>query len=114
MSFGKIVGGRCPRCGEGSVFKDGPAGVLGLMRDECEVCGLSFMREEGYFLGAMYISYGLGVFTVLPLAMGLALIGWPLWLVLFIAVVQTLVSVPIFLRLSRVIWLYGDQAIDPR
>lgn len=84
------------------------------MRDACEVCGLSFLREAGYFLGAMYISYGLGVFTVLPVAMVLAFIGWPLGLVMVIALVQTLVSVPLLLRFSRAIWLYGDQAIDPR
>lgn len=93
---------------------DGLAGVVGGMRSGCEVCGLSFLRETGYFLGAMYISYGLGVVTVLPLAMVLAFIGWPLWLVLVVALVQTLVSVPLFLRFSRAIWLYGDQAIDPR
>jgi hypothetical protein len=29
-------------------------------------------------------------------------------------VLQTLISVPFFLRFSRLIWLYADQAIDPR
>ena len=106
---------RCPRCLRGSIFKSGLAGVLGAMSEACPVCGLRFLREAGYFLGAMYLSYGLGVVTILPVAIFLA-VGpeWPLWAVLTIAVVQTLVSVPLFLRLSRVAWLYLDQSIDPR
>ena len=27
------------------------------MNDPCPVCGLLFKREEGTFLGAMYVSY---------------------------------------------------------
>ena len=69
------------------------------------------MREEGYFLGAMYISYGLGVITVLPVAV---VLEWPLALALILMALQTLASVPLFLRYSRVIWLYFDQSMDPR
>jgi hypothetical protein len=85
------------------------------MSDVCPVCGLSFLREAGYFLGAMYISYGLGVATVLPVAVLLAVVlEWHLVVVLLIAVLQTLLSVPLFFRYSRVIWLHADQMIDPR
>ena len=31
------------------------------MTPRCSVCGLKFQREEGYFLGAMYISFGLAL-----------------------------------------------------
>ena len=31
------------------------------MNDRCPVCGLLFMREPGYFTGAMYVSYALGI-----------------------------------------------------
>ena len=31
------------------------------MHPQCPVCGLRYHREPGYFLGAMYISYGLAV-----------------------------------------------------
>jgi uncharacterized protein (DUF2062 family) len=85
------------------------------MTDACPVCGLRFLREAGYFLGAMYISYGLGVATVLPVAIVLAVVlEWPLAVVLTIALLQTLLSVPLFFRYSRVIWLHADQLIDPR
>ena len=84
------------------------------MNDTCTVCGLPFLRESGYYLGAMYVSYALGVFTVLPVAVVLAVIlEWRLAVVLTIMVLQTLISVPLFLRFSRILWLHADQAIDP-
>jgi hypothetical protein len=85
------------------------------MYDSCPVCGLQFLREAGYFLGAMYISYTLGLATVLPVSLVLAIVlEWPLWAVLTAMLVQTLVSMPLFLRYSRAIWLHVDQYIDPR
>jgi uncharacterized protein (DUF983 family) len=115
MNWKAIAGGRCPRCHQGAMFKPGLLGVAGMMNDVCPVCGLAFLREAGYYLGAMYVSYALGIFTVLPVAVVLAVVlEWPLWSVMAIMVVQTLVSVPLFLRLSRIIWLHLDEAIDPR
>ena len=54
---------KCPNCDEGHVFKQN-RGLLQLpeMVDACEECGYRFDREPGYFLGAMYISYGLAAF----------------------------------------------------
>jgi len=37
------------------------------MHDRCPACGFHFNREPGYFLGAMYISYGLGLAIVIAL-----------------------------------------------
>lgn len=81
----------------------------------CPVCGLRYLRESGYFLGAMYVSYGLGVLTILPVAVVLAIVvEWPLWAVLAVMFAQTLVSMPVFFRYSRIIWLHVDQMLDPR
>jgi hypothetical protein len=85
------------------------------MRDECPACGLRFLRESGYFLGAMYVSYGLAVATILPVAVILAVVvELPLAAVLAVVFGQTLVSMPLFFMYSRLIWLHVDQAIDPR
>ena len=76
---------------------------------------LRFLREASYSLGAMYISYSLGVATILPVAALLAVVAeWHLAIVLLIALLQTLVSMPPFFRYSRVLWLYADQLLDPR
>ena len=115
MDLKALLCGRCPRCRKGPVFKPGLLGLLGLTNDECPVCGLPFLRESGYFTGAMYVSYFLGVATVLPVASVLAVVAqWPLGVVMAIALIQILVSMPLFFRFSRLIWLHLDQALDPR
>ena len=57
-----ILHERCPKCGQGQVFEK-PAHLLKFpeMKERCSVCDYRFDREPGYFLGAMYLSYGLAV-----------------------------------------------------
>ena len=43
------------------------------MPNGCAVCGLDFQREQGYYIGAMYINYG--VTTAILLAVALPLVG---------------------------------------
>jgi len=108
-----IIFATCPRCHEGHIFKPGLPGLV-TMNDHCAVCGLNFMREPGYYTGAMYVSYFLGVGTILPVATYLGVYAeWPLWIVFAIVLIQTLLSMLIFLRLSRTIWLYFDHTLDP-
>jgi len=48
------------------------------MLDRCEACGLKSEREQGYFLGAMYVSYALAIPPVLLLVLLIwKLTGWP-------------------------------------
>ena len=63
---------RCPNCGRGRLF----SGWF-RMRPECPSCGLFYFREEGYFLGAMFLNFiasslliiGIyGVLLLLPLS----------------------------------------------
>src|SRR5204862_6507411 len=61
---------RCPRCLRGKVFRRFVS-----MNDGCPECGYVFGREEGYFTGAMYISYTLA----LGLLLGMFAIAWPFW-----------------------------------
>ncbi|MDP1801259.1 MAG: DUF983 domain-containing protein [Bacteroidota bacterium] len=57
-----MVKEKCPNCGKGDVFyKNLPFLSLPKMKEDCDVCNYHFDREPGYFLGAMYISYGLAV-----------------------------------------------------
>src|SRR5687767_5366042 len=96
---------RCPRCRLGKVFRTATR-----MYDDCPACGLKYEREPGYFLGAMYISYGMSV-----LFLGLGMLAVHLlfpeldlsWAVL-IAAVAYLPFVALVFRYSRVIWMYWD------
>lgn len=84
------------------------------MNPQCPVCDLRFEREAGYFIGAMYFSYALAVVTALPVAVILALFyGLPVALVIAVAVGQTVASMPLFYRYSRILWLHMDFAFDP-
>jgi hypothetical protein len=58
----RILTEKCPHCGEGQVFKKNQTFFqLPVMFERCPNCDYLFDREPGYFLGAMYISYGLAV-----------------------------------------------------
>ena len=100
---------RCPRCGARSLFR-----TWFTMYERCSVCQLRFEREQGYFLGAMYINYGITV--VLALIGSFALEWWTapslaqqlsLWIG-FCALFPVL-----FFRHSRGLWLAFDHIFDP-
>jgi uncharacterized protein (DUF983 family) len=84
------------------------------MYERCPVCELKFEREAGYFLGAMYISYILGVVCIAVFALLLWLITkLSLLKVVLLAMLLFLpLAIPLTL-LARVLWIYVDQAIDP-
>ena len=112
----------CPRCRTGKIFQPNvhwgvDCGVywgFPKMNDCCPVCDLLFNREPGYFLGAMYISYGFGLVLVSAVGTVLWLLtGWGFSKVLTYALVFFLPFAPILTFLSRVLWIYLDQTIDP-
>lgn len=99
---------RCPRCFRGRVFRG-----LVTMNDPCPVCGQIYQREEGYFLGSMYISYALGC-GVVGVAFFAATAWWPdvapmtVCLAIFAGYVPLM---PMLFRYSRVIWMHLDYLV---
>jgi hypothetical protein len=84
------------------------------MHERCPVCHLKYEREEGYFIGAMYVSYGMAIPPYLAIVSALWLLArWRYELALLGAVFVYLPFVPIVMRMSRVVWMYIDQAFDP-
>ena len=84
------------------------------MRERCPICDLQFQRESGYFLGAMYISYGLALVVILALAVVLWLLThWRLDKLTIGAILLFLPLAPALTLLARVLWIYLDQAVDP-
>ena len=104
----------CPRCRIGKIFRASVFRGFPKMYERCTVCGLKFEREEGYFLGAMYISYGLalGMISVSSLLLW-TFMRWPLEKNVVVAIVIFVPFTPIVSRLARVIWIYFDRTIDP-
>ena len=84
------------------------------MHDRCPICGLRFNREPGYFLGAMYISYGLGIAVVVAFgAVFWLLTNWSWFRIGFWSVLLFLPFAPMLTYLARVLWIYLDQKLDP-
>ena len=85
------------------------------MEPACSVCGESFEREAGFFLGSIYLNYGL---TAIILA-----VAYPLLLFtgtvptrwLFPGCLAFALLFPLwFFRYARALWLAFDQFVDPR
>ena len=106
---------RCPRCRTGKMFQGSIYFGFPKMHESCPTCGLRFAREPGYFLGAMYISYILGVGIIVGIAAALwAATGWWITKSTIWAVVLFLPLAPAITYLSRVLWIYMDQHFDPQ
>ena len=100
---------RYPRRTEGRMF----SGMF-WMRSACSNCRLKFEREPGYFVGAMYINYGVIVLIVFGAYFGLDyftevsfianLVLWGTFSALF----------PVFFfRYSRSLWLNFNYRLNP-
>src|SRR5713226_6085669 len=110
-----ILQQRCPRCRIGGIFHYSVFRGFPKMCERCSICDLKFEREPGYFLGAMYLSFGLGVLIMAPIAVLLwFLTGWWITKVIFWAVVLFLPLAPTNTLFARVLWIYLDQRIDPQ
>jgi uncharacterized protein (DUF983 family) len=103
-----ILREKCPSCGVGHVFEPGRPFKMPVMKNACESCGYRFDREPGYFIGAMYISYGLAVAEAL-LTFLICYFFFPtlptIWIPILIMLVIVLFSVKNF-RLSRIIYIH--------
>ncbi|MFM8289527.1 MAG: DUF983 domain-containing protein [Planctomycetaceae bacterium] len=108
-SLGRALRLRCPRCGEGTLFQ----GLL-RMHPRCTGCGLRFEREAGFFLGSIYLNYGLTAlfntvtWVVLRFGMGLPAIYILPGLLLF-----SLLFPLFFHRYARALWLNLDLQFNP-
>src|SRR5262245_8220886 len=109
-----ILAERCPRCRKGQIFRKPLWRGWLAMYDRCPVCHLKFEREPGYFVGAMYVSYGLTLVPMLLLVLAFWRgAGWRYSTALLAAVLVYLPFVPPVVRVSRVVWIYIDQRLDP-
>ena len=102
---------RCPRCGQGKVFKS-----YFKMNDACSVCGYAFLREPGYWTGAMTVNIAaceawFFVLFVGTLILTLPDVSWSL-LLLFALLTNGLLPV-VFFPYSRTLWMSLDLYFHP-
>ncbi|MGY5353950.1 DUF983 domain-containing protein [Wenyingzhuangia sp. IMCC45467] len=106
-----ILGNECPKCGKGKVYKD--KNILfsikpPKMNDSCCVCNNKFMKEPGFFIGAMYVGYGLGVAeALLTYLIASQFFDKSLDLRIIPIIVVVMLLLTFFnIKLSRLIWIY--------
>ncbi|MFM9059915.1 MAG: DUF983 domain-containing protein [Planctomycetaceae bacterium] len=101
---------RCPRCGVGRLFRG-----WFRMHDACLACGASFAPEPGFYLGSIYVNYGVtviatgGLYALLVAGCGLTAEAG-LAACLAVAVVLPVV----FFRHARSLLLALDSAVNRR
>jgi len=86
------------------------------MHETCPACALRFDRgQPGYFTGAMYASYALGIplIALLTLVEHLFLPSWSLSRLVLLAWGLCIPLIPWVWQYSRIIWVHLDRAIDP-
>jgi uncharacterized protein (DUF983 family) len=103
-----LLRGRCPHCLEGRVFA-----TLWRTHEDCPVCGVRFVREDGYYMMAVFIGYVLGSVLIAPPLLLAYVLDGPVWW--YVAISGLLVPLsPLIFRYSRLIWLHLDELFDPR
>lgn len=110
-SFINILNNKCPNCYKGNVFKHHLFHFnfsFPKMNEKCNHCETKFEKEPGFFFGAMFVSYGVGVAEAL-ITYGIASLffekNFDLRIIPIIAVV-IIVLTRFNIKLSRMIWIY--------
>ncbi len=98
----------CPQCNEGKFLVSSIYDLrhVGDVRENCDVCGLKYSEEPGFYYGAMYISYGLGValFVIIWASCNLFFQNIGVWKQIGLIVFFSIVLSPYLFALSKIIW----------
>lgn len=102
---------RCPNCGAGGLFTH-----WFRLAEHCPGCGMRFEREEGFFLGALFINFVATqtlMFAFIVIAFGLTIPDPPTLAIgagaVLIAIVTPLLGYP----LSKTFWAAIHLAMSP-
>lgn len=99
---------RCPACGEGPLFRG-----WFRMHEACRACGASFLREQGFYLGSIYINYGVTVLVTGTLYAVLVLVTGASHETALTACLAVAVAFPVlFFRHARSFLLALDGSVN--
>jgi uncharacterized protein (DUF983 family) len=105
-----IFKAKCPVCHEGDVFESKEVYNLrkfDKMYKNCSHCGHKYEKEQGFWYGAMYVSYALTV-AMSVAAFVLTYLIYPpatVWVYISIITITVLFLAPVTFRGSRLIWM---------
>lgn len=108
---------KCPRCQEGNLFLNRNPYNLKMfdkMHDKCPVCGEDFIRESGFYWGAMMVSHA--TTTVIVVIVHLIVFhfyGWEIAPNIIAIITIIFLLFPLVFRNSRAIWINFFVSYDP-
>ncbi len=98
----------CPKCHEGRFFISSPYRLktTGDVLETCDKCGNNNMLEPGFYQGAMYVSYALGVALFVSIWAGTSLFtpGMQSWLQISLVAISSIGLSPLLYSLSKIIY----------
>lgn len=116
-----ILNSKCPVCQEGDYYETKK--VYDLKRfdkahEYCGYCNHKFEIENGFFYGAMYVSYGIAIAISVALFMATYVLfpATPYYVYIFVIIAGLVFSMPFSFRISRMVWMnlfasYGKKEI---
>ncbi|MBN8859730.1 MAG: DUF983 domain-containing protein [Sphingobacteriales bacterium] len=119
-----VLDNRCPRCRRGKLFtSSNPYQLKSVlkMNKACPVCGQPTEIEVGFYYGTAYVSYALTVaFCITTFVIWWILIGFSVkdgdYRLLWWGIINGVLLIalqPIFMRLSRTMWLSWFVKYEP-
>lgn len=111
---------RCPRCLKGVFFESKIYDLrkLGNVLNECPKCKMNYIPEPGFYFGAMYVSYALGVALFVSIW---AIANWffgdvSVWIEISVLVFLIVALSPLLFSLSKImyanIFIHFDETIS--
>jgi uncharacterized protein (DUF983 family) len=113
-----VFKGKCPVCHEGDAFESNEVYNLrkfDKMPERCSHCGHKFEIENGFWYGAMYVSYALTV-AISVATFVLTYLIYPeasVWLYISLIVIALIGMAPVTYRASRLVWMNLFTHFDP-
>jgi uncharacterized protein (DUF983 family) len=103
-----VVNFKCPCCQEGDFFISHPYNFkfTGDIHENCSVCGKKYMLEPGFYQGAMYVAYGLGVVLFVSVWVISLLFFKPMgsWTLISVIAISSILLGPFLFSLSKIIY----------
>jgi uncharacterized protein (DUF983 family) len=100
---------KCPHCHEGEFFENRNPYHLSNMsttHDKCPKCGRKFSMEPGFYYGAMYVSYALGVAHIVSFIVAEKIVydQMEFWNFIYLVGFFLVLLTPLYYALSKIIW----------
>jgi len=112
--FSSIYNYKCPKCRKGDLFvapfdfKDPLK-----MNKECAHCGQNFEPEPGYYFGAMFISYGWTVWTIMAIVgFCMLVLDWSVEQSFALVIFVSAITYFFIMRVSRSMYIHMDVRYD--